>query len=558
MVRLGVATVEFKFSCRIVHDNDPVFVRLVASNPTGFVLKIDKYYECNVDDAHSRTVFRAITDDVLANGPYSDVAREYNHTDPEKTRHPNSHTHYKLGPWHNMDVSFPYETTQKFERQRAEAMSTSDTLYVYDWPVLFEHGVHQLWEEIRRQRMNGSSLSANGSQAHKAPIDPASSPTFAAIRKAITPSRSTGSFSASNKLSPDPFASGPLFTCMELILCDAETHEPLPKGWLAHAEAAQNSVILPVHREAGKNDVGMVAWIMKLRTPECQSQAQGREIVVIANDITFQAGSFGTKEDLLFFKASEYARIRGIPRLFLAANSGARIGMAQSLKSKFRICWSDESDPSRGFKYIYLTTHDYNELLAKADGNVKNLPVVCVPVSRPDGGEVVHYQITDIIGEEPDLGVENLMGSGLIAGETARAYDQIFTLTCVVARTVGIGAYLVRLGQRTIQKTRNCPIILTGYQALNKLMGREIYTTNDQLGGPMIMFPNGVTHLLADTHMDTVLQALKWLAYVPAKRGDMLPILDITGLDTIARSVEFAPPKGLPYDPRLVICDWLS
>jgi acetyl-CoA carboxylase / biotin carboxylase 1 len=56
------------------------------------------------------------------------------------------------------------------------------------------------------------------------------------------------------------------------------------------------------------------------------------------------------------------------------------------------------------------------------------------------------------------------MGSGLIAGETARAYDEIFTLTMVVGRTVGIGAYLVRLGQRTIQKTRSSPIILTGYQ----------------------------------------------------------------------------------------------
>lgn len=68
--------------------------------------------------------------------------------------------------------------------------------------------------------------------------------------------------------------------------------------------------------------------------------------------------------------------------------------------------------------------------------------------------------------QEPDLGVENLMGSGLIAGETSRAYEEIFTLTLVVGRTVGIGAYLVRLGQRTIQKARDCPIILTGYQVL--------------------------------------------------------------------------------------------
>lgn len=71
----------------------------------------------------------------------------------------------------------------------------------------------------------------------------------------------------------------------------------------------------------------------------------------------------------------------------------------------------------------------------------------------------------DVIGEEPDLGVENLQGSGRIAGETAVAYKDIFTLTLVVGRTVGIGAYLVRLGQRTIQKASAAPILLTGYQA---------------------------------------------------------------------------------------------
>jgi Na+/H+ antiporter NhaC len=41
----------------------------------------------------------------------------------------------------------------------------------------------------------------------------------------------------------------------------------------------------------------------------------------------------------------------------------------------------------------------------------------------------------------------------------------------VVGRTVGIGAYLVRLGQRTIQKQTNAPIILTGlaYQSCSRL-----------------------------------------------------------------------------------------
>ena len=38
------------------------------------------------------------------------------------------------------------------------------------------------------------------------------------------------------------------------------------------------------------------------------------------------------------------------------------------------------------------------------------------------------------------------------------------------------------------------PMILTGYSALNKLLGKEVYTSQDQLGGPQIMYPNGVTH----------------------------------------------------------------
>ncbi len=57
--------------------------------------------------------------------------------------------------------------------------------------------------------------------------------------------------------------------------------------------------MLPVSRPPGQNDCGMVAWLMRLRTPEC---SEGRELVVICNDITFQAGSFGTREDALFFK----------------------------------------------------------------------------------------------------------------------------------------------------------------------------------------------------------------------------------------------------------------
>lgn len=74
------------------------------------------------------------------------------------------------------------------------------------------------------------------------------------------------------------------------------------------------------------------------------------------------------------------------------------------------------------------------------------------------------YVLNDIVGREIDLGVECLRGSGTIAGETSRAYQDVFTLTYACDRSVGIGAYLVRLGHRTVQNATHSPIILTGYQ----------------------------------------------------------------------------------------------
>ena len=71
-------------------------------------------------------------------------------------------------------------------------------------------------------------------------------------------------------------------------------------------------------------------------------------------------------------------------------------------------------------------------------------------------------------GASEGLGVENLRGSGMIAGESSQAYNEIPTISYVTCRTIGIGAYLVRLGQRTIQHEQS-HIILTGAGALNKV-----------------------------------------------------------------------------------------
>jgi acetyl-CoA carboxylase / biotin carboxylase 1 len=277
---------------------------------------------------------------------------------------------------------------------------------------------------------------------------------------------------------------------------------------------------------------------------------------LIANDITHNAGSFGTREDVMFKLASEFSRAKGIPRLFVAANSGARIGLADSVKKRFKVAFKDPSKPENGFDFIFLSREDYRVLTA-------DKPIIQAKPATYLGEEV--YRLTDIIGSEPDLGVENLKGSGLIAGETSIAYKEIFTLTIVLGRTVGIGAYLVRLGQRTIQKSTAAPIILTGYQALNKLMGVDVYSTNEQLGGPGIMYSNGVSHLSVPDHLQAVKAAINWLAFVPCTRGGLLPVMDIRGLDVIERPIDFSPIPGRPYDPRFLLAggeddkgQWLS
>lgn len=266
---------------------------------------------------------------------------------------------------------------------------------------------------------------------------------------------------------------------------------------------------------------------------------------MIANDITFKAGSFGTREDVVFKLASEFARDHRIPRLFIAANSGARIGLADKVKKKFKVAFKDPTKPENGFEFLYVEKEDYDFFTSGAKAELKAEPI------DHEGRQV--YKITDVIGSEPDLGVENLKGSGLIAGETSRANEDIFTLTVVLGRTVGIGAYLVRLGQRTIQKSSASPIILTGYQALNKLMGVEVYSTNDQLGGPGIMYPNGISHQVETDHLRAIKSAIDWLSYVPSHRRGLLPITDIRGLDSVDRQITFTPKQGVPYDPRSLL-----
>lgn len=307
---------------------------------------------------------------------------------------------------HNQRIIEPYPALEPLQQKRLAARRHATT-YAYDFPTVFENALRDIWA------------------ARAAAGEP----------NAVPPA-------------------GRLVEAVELVLSGN------------HNYRSSSLTLERVDRGPGENQVGMVAWAMTLKTPECP---QGRQVIAIANDITHQAGAFGPKEDALFRAACEHALEERLPVVYLAANSGARIGIANEVRDCIKIQWANEEDPTQGFEYLYLEDADYLRHTSK-DKTLAD-SVQAVPLVTP-GGEK-RWVVKDIVGAEDGLGVENLSGSGAIGSVYCRAWREGFTITLVSGRTVGIGAYLARLGRRCVQRSDQ-PVILTGYSALNKVLGRQV------------------------------------------------------------------------------------
>ena len=392
----------------------------------------------------------------------------------------------ELGPMHGLPVSTPYMTKDYLETKRSKALAL-ETTFVYDYPDIFKVNIKDSWKD------HSSKCYVTENHCHH------------------------------------PKNDADMFSCVELVL------------------DADGKKVVERKRYPGENDIAMVAWKMTFKTHE---YPEGRDVIVIANDITTNIGSFGPKEDLMFLRASELARKLKIPRIYLSANSGARIGIAREVMSAFRIAWEEPNDPEKGFKYIYLTPEDYMKLSSCGRESVVHTELI------EDEGES-RYQITSIVGAANDIGVENLSAAGQIAGETSAAYQDIVTISLATARTIGIGSYLVRLGSRIVQ-VENSSIILTGFSALNKLLGREVYTSNSQLGGIQIMANNGVSHKTEPNDVEGIRRILKWLSFIPKQKevdGGVLSMIprNVTLIDPIDRKVKYTPIKNQAYDPRWLI-----
>ncbi|MES1919867.1 hypothetical protein MHBO_001620, partial [Bonamia ostreae] len=220
--------------------------------------------------------------------------------------------------------------------------------------------------------------------------------------------------------------------------------------------------------------------------------------MLIVNDLTHKYGSFSLDESDLFCLASKKSRTEKLPLIYISANSGAKIGVADEIWNKMRVCAKE--------MYLYLYKEDAENMKNHIEGTI---------VHNKEENKAV-FKLSAIIGKEKGIGVENLSASGAIASEMAQAYEETFTLSYVTGRSVGIGAYLVRLGRRVIQN-KNAAILLTGFNALNKILGDNIYTSNLQIGGPKIMSPCGITHLVVEDDMKGIFEIVRWLNYLPHK-----------------------------------------
>lgn len=70
------------------------------------------------------------------------------------------------------------------------------------------------------------------------------------------------------------------------------------------------------------------------------------------------------------------------------------------------------------------------------------------------------------------------------------------------------------------------------------------------------MYANGVSHVAVNNELKAVTAILRWLSYVPAARGRLLPSLNLG--DPIDRPVQFVPKPSTPYDPRHMLAGCVS
>jgi len=215
-------------------------------------------------------------------------------------------------------------------------------------------------------------------------------------------------------------------------------------------------------------------------------------LTVICHHKNYNKCGFTKQEQDAFYNASYYSRINLIPRIYLCNTFGAYLNYNTDIVNDL-IFKNDE---------VFIHKSNYEKWKSE-------ITLVSTQVGKQaDKGNL--YKIQKIKNNS----ILTLDGCANIASETSLAYDTIFTMTYVYGVSVGIGAYLARLSHRVIQKKHNSPMLLTGYRALNKLLGKDVYNTNDQLGDYAIMGKNGISQLGVSNDGEAADLIKLWMSYL--------------------------------------------
>ena len=114
----------------------------------------------------------------------------------------------------------------------------------------------------------------------------------------------------------------------------------------------------------------MVGWIFTFKLLSIQ-RAGGSQY------IRYKIGSIGPIDDQFFQLVTSIWQYAHLPQVYLSANSGARIGIAEEALPLFSAAWNDASDaahPEKGFNCLYLT-HENNLKIQKKGDCVRTVEI---------------------------------------------------------------------------------------------------------------------------------------------------------------------------------------
>ena len=225
---------------------------------------------------------------------------------------------------------------------------------------------------------------------------------------------------------------------------------------------------------------GARGWILR-------REASHARVVVYSTNILYRGGSFGPEEVICFLESIQYSLDYHVPFVLFSANAGARI-MANPVLAK--IVQSEE-------KHLYIDAAAYQE---------QKEHLVCTRVSDDQ------YRIDQIIGFT-GCGAGNLDGSAQMARKMMIAARMGLTMSYITSRSVGIGAYLCKIGQRIIHR-QDASLVLTGFQAINDRLQSRVYEDNRDLGGAAIMSHNGISQLVVHDDRHAAECIAEWVSHL--------------------------------------------